>query len=150
MRNQKFILITRPAEEARVFARKLRQEGFPTMIEPMLEIAPLVFKVPEIEAYQGLVFTSVNAVRALSAKMGARVQSITYPCYCVGNRTAKEVRAQGFAKALSAKGTANDLIDLIDKKVLEKIQPLLYVRGEHAAQPVDKMLKGIGFKVDSI
>jgi uroporphyrinogen-III synthase len=150
MPHTKFILITRPAEESRVFARKLRQEGFPALIEPMLEISQLDFKVPDMDDYQGLVFTSVNAVRGLAAKMKDKVQGIKCTIYCVGDRTAKEARAHGFEDVLSAKGSTDELLELVHQKVTEKSKPLLYVRGQHTAQPLEKMLRAMGYKVEAV
>lgn len=150
MRNKKIILITRPAEEARLFARRLRAEGFNVAVEPMLEIEHLDFKLPNMSSYQGLVFTSVNAVRALAARLGDKVKGFEGPCYCVGDRTAKEARAQGFLQAISAKGTADELIDLVCGRVEDKSLPLLYVCGHHTARPVDKLLRAHGYKVDTI
>lgn len=151
MTAKKYILITRPVEEARVFARKLKQEGLHAMVEPMLEIEHKEFEVPDIEKYQGIVFTSVNAVRGLAAQLGAKgIKAIDYPAYCVGDRTAKEARTQGFEKVFSAKGTADELIEMISKKITSKELPLLYVKGEHTARPVDKILKELGFRLNSI
>ncbi len=151
MDDSKFILITRPVEESRVFARKLKQEGFNPKIEPMLEIAWVDFDIPDMDMYQGLVFTSVNAVRGMAAQMKARhIRRVEVPCYCVGDRTAKEARARGFVQAISAKGTADDLVELVAKRAKDKALPLLYVRGVHTARPVDKMLKNLGFRIDSI
>ncbi len=152
MKNQvkKLILITRPLEESRLFARKLRHEGFEVMVEPMLEIALLDFKLPDFSEYQGLIFTSVNGVRAMAARLGKKISDIECACYCVGDRTAREARAQGFDKALSAKGTASDLVNYVEKKITDKTRPLLYVRGEHTAQPIEKILGGMGFHIDCV
>jgi uroporphyrinogen-III synthase len=151
MPSPKYILITRPAEESRVFARKLKQEGLQPMIEPMLEIEYLSFEVPALENYEGLVFTSMNAVRALATKLGSKLANMECPpCYCVGDRTAKEARKLGFPKAYSAKGTAGDLVDMLGQKIIDRSKPLLYVRGEHTAQPVDKMIRELGFRVVSV
>lgn len=146
-----YILITRPLEEARVFARKLKAEGFEAKIEPMLEIVARDFDKPDLQDYQALIFTSVNAVRAFAAGIGLKnVKSVAGPCLCVGDRTAGEARAQGFSNVKSAKGTSDDLIDLIEKSIEQKEMPLLYVRGEHTSKPIEKIMKTMGYRIKPV
>ena len=59
--------------------------------------------------YDGLIFTSANAVRFL--KMKNHDKSIK--CFCVGNLTERSLRLKGFNNTVAASGTVNALKNII-------------------------------------
>lgn len=128
MTKDKFVLVTRPEEDAAEFARAIERAGFKTMTEPMLKILTLKFVMPGPDTYQAIVFTSPKAVRALPEGFRSSV-----PVYCVGNRTAEAAKLQGFKKIITAGGTVADLAALLRADTALKGKKILHIRGEHTA-----------------
>lgn len=137
------ILITRPYAQSQLYARELEEFGFSCLIEPMMEIELLAYDMPDMAKYQGLIFTSSNAVRDIAG----RIEDKSLPVFCVGGQTAYSAKAAGFQNVLSADGAAEDLLKLVSNEV-EKGQALLHVRGYHTALPIHIMLKEQGIGVD--
>ena len=130
------ILITRPQEDADIFAKELGKLSFQTLCEPMLEIHPLPFETPEISQVSGLIFTSANAVRLFAPQIKQR----TIPAYCVGKQTAEAAQEQGFTNVLCAENTDGDLTTLISKNHVPD-KPLLHVRGADVTGNIVEGLK---------
>lgn len=103
-------MVTRPYPEAREFALQIEGRGFQTLIEPMLRIVPLPFSLPDPDKYTGLIFTSVNGVRALPPGLFAPDIAV----YCTGPRTARESKDKGFSNVFSAQGDSVALGRLLD------------------------------------
>lgn len=118
------VLVTRPQPEADDFAGDLGRLGYTAIIEPMLTIHSAGFDLESAGDYGGLVFTSVNAVRAVAGSGFDR----DVPVYCVGDQTARAA-AERFDNVMSAQGTQAELIDLIGKNY-KGSRPLLYLCGE--------------------
>ena len=120
------ILLTRPQMQSERFAEMCRQllgAEQQIILSPLMEIEILPISVTW-SRYLGLIFTSENGVRAYAqAQVG-----LDLPAYCVGDRTAKAASEAGL-KAHSAKGSADDLIELIKDAGVSG--PLLHIRGEH-------------------
>jgi uroporphyrinogen-III synthase len=126
--------------QARQFA-----EAFPDNISnsvtvhfsPLLDIKHL--DASDIATDLDVIFTSENGVDAFSAlsdPAGRRA-------FCVGDRTARAASAAGF-EALSASGTATDLIELIAS---EGAGEVIYARGEHIARDLRSELGALGVPV---
>jgi len=90
---------------------------------PLLKIELLPIE-QDVSKYQALIFTSENGVRAYVKSRG----HAGLPAFCVGERTAKAATEAGL-KALSANGTADELVALVQGAALDG--PLLHIRGEH-------------------
>ncbi len=146
MARRPVILITRPEGDAEVYALELEALGFKTLSEPMLEIEPATFAKPDLDRYQALIFTSARAVRLFCE----RVKERDLPVYVVGERTASEARKFGFDQVFDAGGTGDDLAALVAQNITDKFTPLLHVRGEHVARPLDEMLAGHGIKLEPL
>ncbi|MCC7304820.1 MAG: uroporphyrinogen-III synthase [Alphaproteobacteria bacterium] len=146
MQKQKYILITRPTEEAACYASELEAMGFRVFIQPVLEINPVPFTMPAPADYQALLFTSVNGVRAFPEKSGFGPVQV----YCIGDRTAEEAAKKGFENIISAGGSGEDLAALAAQKADPRGKKLLHVRGEHAAQELDKIFQNLGFACDKL
>lgn len=121
----KSILVTRPAEDSASFCQTLEAEGFKVLAEPMLEIVPLDFPVPDLSVYRGLIFTSTNGVRAFSARVTDR--NIT--AFCVGDRTADTAEGKGFTDVVNAGGAVKYLAAVLLSAGPGDGKPFLYVRG---------------------
>ena len=141
------ILITRPEPEASSYAAELRAQGFDPLVSPMLRIEGLDFKSPDLSGVQGLVFSSVNAVRMYCAKVKTGRE---IPVFCVGDRTAAEAKDQGFIHIYNAKGTADDLVQCVCTHTDNAGGALLYIRGYRVAKPVGMLLEKQGFEVRSL
>ncbi len=111
MEEHKLILITRPIEDAESYAVELESEGFKTFTEPMLEVLARDFDVPDLSQYQGLIFTSANAVRIFAAASKER----NIEAYCVGQNTTEQARDLGYNILHNAEGGGEELVDLLLK-----------------------------------
>ncbi|HBR69653.1 MAG TPA: hypothetical protein DEA55_09790 [Rhodospirillaceae bacterium] len=146
MNGQGLILITRPAEDAQEYARELQNLGHKTFIEPMLEIVPANFSLPDLAGYRGLIFTSANAVRIFSESSSERGIEV----YCVGQNTYEQARKSGYGNIYNANGSAVQIVPLILNRVGTDTGQFLHIRGEDVARPVDEMFAGSGVKVETL
>lgn len=128
-KNNDLVLITRPIQESRVTARQIEASGFGTFIEPLLSIKHLNVKIPPLDDYAALIFTSVQAVRALGNQ--------NIPVYTVGDKTARRARQAGYKNVISAGGNADDLIDLLKQENMPKDSKLLYLSGYDIAKEIN-------------
>ena len=60
------VLVTRPHEQAAGTARLLERMGHAVLLDPVLEVRPLPFTPPQVDAVAALAVTSINAVPALA------------------------------------------------------------------------------------
>lgn len=135
------LLVTRPQPEADRLAARLRAAGYEALVAPMMRIERAGRAVPaDIQDADGVVFTSVNGVRAFAEDLTAP----SVPAYCVGARTAEAARAAGFETARSADGDAGDLIGLI-RNLESAPRRLTLYRGAVAAVDLVEALPGIEF-----
>ncbi|MCH9852191.1 MAG: uroporphyrinogen-III synthase [Alphaproteobacteria bacterium] len=111
------ILITRPALDAEMLAKKLQQQGFTPIIMPMMEVTFLPNAPLPDHHIGGLIFTSANGVRALMHRLQnhhALWQKLqTMPLYAVGTKTAQTAKNNGFTNILTASGNVDTLYQLI-------------------------------------
>ena len=127
------ILLTRPGRASEALAQELSQKGFVPFIEPMLTVKNLPVDLPDLSAYQALVFTSANGVRAFCPLSSRR----DLPVYVVGNRTKEEASVSGFQDVRCGGGNVKALADLLKK---DNPGTILYVRGQHVARPLLPLL----------
>ncbi len=117
------ILITRPIEDAIELVASLQQKNYDVICEPFLDVVFHDRQIDDLETYEGLIFTSKNAVRAF----GQDTQNRELPVWTVGDATQDLAIELGFKDVQSASG---------DLKALQGILPqkrLLYIRGEHVS-----------------
>jgi len=137
------VLITRPRPAAERFAADLLTE-FPRLnvvISPLLEIVQKG-ELPELSQYQGLIFTSPNAVERFSASKNVG----GCHCFCVGDTTAEAARQIGFS-AVSAGGSSEELIDLVKNGPTKG--RLVHVRGVHSRGKIAQRLSDMGRPCDT-
>ncbi len=106
------LLVTRPEPDASREAELLAARGHQAVLAPLLTIefdrdAPL-----ELAGAQALLATSRNALRAL-ASHPAREDAIKLPLLAVGDATAGEAQALGFADVTIGPGTGAKFAKLI-------------------------------------
>lgn len=131
------ILVTRPQPAADELAQKLKREGFETYVAPLMEYVDLNTPIPDLAAYQAIVFTSARSVDIFAAHEKER----HLPAFCVGNATALAASKVGFSKIFSAEGDGSALAELLgSRKESQDIQRVLHVCGEDTAQDMSALL----------
>jgi hypothetical protein len=136
-RASRAILITRPQPGAAESAQALRALGWEPVLAPALTLTALPLKTPP--RCQALVITSRAAARALPA-LPLRV-------IAVGEATAAEARARGFADVQAAAGDAAALAVLIGATLNPKDGALCLAVGEGYALDLAAALRAKGFRV---
>ncbi len=140
------ILVTRPIEDCLKLIESLKILGHQVTHCPIIKIKKLSYKEPNYKNYNGIIFTSSNAVDCLDTKKIPKNIS----CFCVGDTTEKKAKSKGFYQAISAGGNVNTLIELIMRIYDKKSGKLLYVSSEFISKELDKDLLGHGYIVDRI
>lgn len=91
---------------------RAREQGLDAFALPLFEIVPLDWDPPDASQFDGILLTSVNALRhgggGLKALLGL-------PAYAVGEATAKAARAAGFAIAATGTAGIEGLLGSIDR-----------------------------------
>ena len=108
---------------------------------PTLSIASANMKPINTKDYDGLIFTSANAVRFLKLKNDDK----NIKCFCVGNLTERSLRLKGFNNTVAASGTVNALKNIIINSE-KNIKNLAYLCGDVVSYELDKELTQEGFK----
>jgi len=139
------VVITRPRDEAEALAAELTARGYQTLVEPMLDIAPLPVAIPSLAQYAALVFTSANGARIFAQKSGERA----LPAYAVGGRTAETLRSAGFSDVRDASGDAATLVTLIERSLGNR-GPVLHISGRDVAHDVGGLLAPAQIAVDRL
>lgn len=140
------LLVTRPEEDAGPLIAVLEAQGHQVLHAPMLTIRYLHDAVIPARDWAGLVFTSANGVRAL---LGHGIFSSVrhLPVFTVGEASATEARAAGFAEVTSADGDVTALASLIAKHHAPERRPILHVAGSVIAGDLAGDLGQRGFEV---
>lgn len=134
------ILLTRPQAQSWRFAKGLGDAK--VVISPVIEVQNKAVQA-DPRAYDGLIFTSENGVRAAAAAFDLN----GLHGYAVGQRTATAGEAAGL-KLRSANGSADDLVAMIIRD-----QPpgrLLHLHGTHSRGDVARRLQIAGIETDSV
>ena len=141
------IVITRPEPDASDYAAELRANGFDVFVEPMLALEGLVFARPDLSQYDGILATSVNALRFYKDG-GGELADIAV--YCVGKHTAGMAREIGFKDVISVHGTGVDLLAYILALPDVQSQNFLHICGQYVAFPLVERLVEDGITADSL
>jgi uroporphyrinogen-III synthase len=132
------ILVTRPEPGATETARRVAALGWVPVVAPALVLAPRSFVMPRVQA---VLLTSRAAARALPTPVPS------LPVLAVGEATAAEALAAGWAGARAAGGTAEDLAALAAATLDPAAGPLLLAVGEGYALDLAAALRAHGFRV---
>lgn len=136
-RASRAILITRPEPGAAESARAIIALGWEPVLAPALTLAALPFKTPP--RCQAIIITSRAAARALPPG--------TLPVIAVGEASAIEARARGFAEVRAAGGDAQALAALIGATLKPEAGTLCLAVGEGYALDLAQALRAKGFRV---
>jgi uroporphyrinogen-III synthase len=140
------LIVTRPEPDDRRTARALIRLGHEVILSPMLDVVFDAKARIKRAAYQAVLVTSSNAVRALAARTGGPPDR-NVPLLAVGDQTALEAKRAGFAEARSAGGNVDDLIELASG--LDPAGgPLLYATGEAREGDLAGNLGKLGHNVE--
>jgi uroporphyrinogen-III synthase len=140
------LLVTRPEPDAGRQAETLTARGHKAVLAPLLTIeydpdAPL-----QLEGAQALIATSRNALRALAAHP-ARGEALKMPLLAVGDATAGEAQALGFADVTIGPGTGAKLAKLIAREFEPGRGALVHLSGDTIAFDLKAALEAEGFTV---
>jgi uroporphyrinogen-III synthase len=137
------LLITRPEDDAQLFAEEAEAVGFAPVFEPLLRIEPLPApSLPDL-APQAVLFTSANGVRAFISAYG----QLGCPAYAVGDATARAARDAGFAPVQSAGGDADALAALVQAELEPSAGLLIHAAGQSVAGNLQGVLNDAGFSL---
>lgn len=145
------LVITRPREDAKKLAARLKEKDFNCIIEPVLSIKTLHRNAPALERAlqhkpQAILVTSKHAISAFATM----TKNHNFPLICVGQITAEHARKLGFKNITSANGTAKALITYTEKHYLPARGPMLYIRGQDISTDIAGRLEESGFMVESV
>lgn len=113
----KSLLVTRPFPGGQKTVAGLMGLGHRPMAMPLFSKRILPLDMPSPFQITATIFTSANAVQALS-RDEIEIGHKLLPCFTVGDTTAQAATHAGFSNLLSANGDVKDLIALIEKMEL--------------------------------
>ncbi len=139
------VLVTRPRPDAEAFAEALAARGHEALIEPLLEItlAEAAALPQELDAFQALLVTSANGLRAFAALTERR----DLPVFAVGPASAEAATAAGFARVEAAEGDVEALARLVRARLSPQEGVLLHAAGSALAGDLKGELEAAGFTV---
>ena len=151
------ILITRPVDDVAGIADITRSLGFDAVFSPVLKIADEPAALPAPENYAGLIFSSINGVRAFLRRNPAPIW-FSLPVFAVGPGSEAALRDAGFTVIYRADGTMRDLIILLQNHFPAPV-PLLHIRGRDVrddpavllpAWPIDRVALYRAEKIETL
>ena len=140
------ILLTRPLEDCSEMILKFKLLGHQVSHLPLLSIDKINYDQIDFSNYEGIIFTSANAVKFLNLK---QIDKKIF-CFCVGNATEKKARESGFQNVITAEGNVNNLKELVLQNFNQKDGGLIYVSGEVVSTDLDQQLIKEGYKIDRV
>ena len=139
------IIFTRPLLDSEDLMINFFKSGHKVIHMPTLSISSANMKPIDTKDYDGLIFTSANAVRFLKMKIDDK----KIKCFCVGNFTERSLRLKGFNNTVAASGTVNALKNIIINSE-KNMKNLAYLSGDVISYELDKDLIQEGFKITKI
>ena len=140
------ILLTRPLEECSEMIAKFKSLGHQVSHLPLLNVEEVVYDKINFEDFNGIIFTSANAVKFLNHDKINK----TIKCFCVGEATEKKARSFGFQNTIAAEGNVSNLKELILQNYEASSGKLLYVSGETISVDLDQQLINEGYSIRRI
>ena len=137
------VLLTRPKDDADVFAERLRERGHDTLSAPLLIVQFHDGPPLDLDGVQGVLVTSANGVRALARRTTRR----DLPLFAVGPQTAQEARTAGFVRVESADGDAVALAETLPKWAAPEAGALLHATGAEGEGKLAAALIAKGYDV---
>lgn len=144
------ILVTRPAPDNEKTAKALRTRGHDVLLSPMLRFEPIAFMDDGEIAFDAVILSSANAVRAIE-NHAVRPRLMLLPVFAVGDHTAQVARDAGFTNITIAEGDAVSLRECIVASAgggkLKKKATLCYLAGADLTRDLAGELGARGFTV---
>ncbi|MBL8708549.1 MAG: uroporphyrinogen-III synthase [Rhodospirillaceae bacterium] len=137
------ILITRPQEDAAELAADLSARGIDVSLEPLLTIQPVPSPAIDLDGVQAILFTSANGVRCFAAAHPRRDIKV----FAVGDNSAAQATALGFADVTSAEGDVASLAKLVTDRLHPRDGALLHAAGASLAGDLRGQLQAAGFVI---
>lgn len=135
------VMLTRPEADAKSLADALAAKGMEVVSAPLLHIHVHDGDALDLAGVQAVLLTSANGVRAFCARSANR----DLPALCVGDATAREARASGFAIVESAAGDVTALADLVRQTRQPDEGALLHAAGTRVAGDLKGLVEAAGF-----
>lgn len=123
------VLVLRPEPGATATVNRARERGLDAVALPLFEVQAVLWEAPEPGSFDGLLFTSANAIRFGGDEL-ARLRGL--PVYAVGEATAEAARDGGFDIAATGEAGVDRLLESIEPSV-----KLLHLCGEDRREPAD-------------
>ncbi len=154
------VLVTRPEHQAGELLAALREAGAEPValplirIEPLRDPAPLDAALARLDAYDGLLLTSANAVTELAARAAARGRHLADyrgVVFCVGPRTGEAALRVGLpVHCVAERRDAEGLLAEVEKRLPPRGRRFLLPRAEAARQRLPAALRAAGARVDAV
>lgn len=141
------LLVTRPQPEADETAARLVERGHEVMIGPVLHFTALPAPPPIADTPAALVFTSRNAVRAVTL-WPQKDAWRGVPAFVVGAATARAAREAGFSDVRPGNGDGVALALLIVVSLNIDAGRVVYPAAEDRAPALEQRLRSAGYTVD--
>ena len=140
------LLITRPLQESLVFSGHVHRSNHSirTICIPLFEIE-IIEVEKDLSEVTTVIVTSSNAIKSL------KKSQIVFngKLFCVGETTELFAQKSGFCSISSAKDLSS-LIILIQKSMSNKIEKLVYFRGEEVVADLAGLLRMKHFNIDEV
>ena len=140
------ILLTRPLEDSYQMILKFKSLGHQVSHLPLLIIDKVNYEKINFLDYEGIIFTSSNAIKFLDLK---EINKKTL-CFCVGSATEKKAKNNGFQNVITADGNVNNLKEIVLQNFDKKKGKLIYVSGETISIDLDQQLIKEGYNIKRI
>ena len=140
------ILLTRTLEDSIEMILRLKSLGHKVSHLPLLNVENVKYKEINFFEYDGIIFTSANAIKFLDIKKIDK----NCLCFCVGEATEKKARGVGFQNIITAEGNVRNLKELILQNFDKKNGKLVYVSGETISIDLDQQLIKEGYNIKRI
>ena len=140
------ILFTRPLEDCHEMILKFQSLGHEISHLPLINIEGLKHNTPKYSEFEGIIFTSANAIKFLDIKnIDKKIK-----CFCVGSVTEKKARSVGFQNIFAAEGNVNNLKELILQNFNSSEGKLIYISGEVVFSNLDSELISNGYSIERV
>lgn len=141
------LLVTRPDEDASPLMAALEAMGHQAFHMPLLRVQHLSGVMIPSVAWQALLVTSANGVRALAAHE-AVAGLLSVPVVAVGEASAAAARAAGFVHVTASGGDVVRLAETVKDLLRPEGGALLHIAGTVLAGDLKGVLEAQGFSVE--
>jgi uroporphyrinogen-III synthase len=143
------VIVTRPEPDASRLAERLKSLGHVPLVCPAMTLRFNPGAQSAADAYQAILITSANGLRALEQTRNT-AQLKSTPVVAVGATSAKLAASLGYNRVLEADGNVKSLALLVADQFDHGKGPLLYVTGTSRAGDLKADLETHGFEVERV